>query len=247
MTLPVPLLRGDEPVHPAAVVSPGHARRRGVAASFGAEDLDTTGVGDPVRLVLEVMTDGRVRSGAAVRVEDLLDAAGGVGGLLRADTATLVAVGFTPRAARRLVAAVELGRRALQASVAAEIVGSYDAVVRWARPRIAHLDHEEVWVLLLDGRNRLRTAARVAQGGLHACALTPADVLRPAIRGAASALVLVHNHPSGDPEPSGEDVAMTRAVAAACEVVAVPLLDHVIVARDGAASLFGRGLVPRVR
>ena len=57
----------------------------------------------------------------------------------------------------------------------------------------------------------------------------------------ASAIVLVHNHPSGDPTPSPEDVAMTRAVAAACDVVGVPLLDHVVVARGGASSLFERG------
>lgn len=123
------------------------------------------------------------------------------------------------------------------------MIASGDAVARWARPRLAHLEHEELWVLLLDGRNRLRHAVRAAQGGQHACSLTPADVLRPAVRGAASALVLVHNHPSGDPTPSREDVAMTRAVAAACEVVAIPLMDHVIVARDGASSLLEQGLL----
>ncbi len=183
----------------------------------------------------------------AARTVRLLAAVGGLGGLACADVPTLIAAGLSRGAATRLVAAVELGRRSLLAGAEGDVLASHEAVVRWARPRLAHLEHEEVWVLLLDGRHHLRTATRVAQGGLHACALTPADVLRPAIRGAASAVVLVHNHPSGDPSPSSEDVTMTRAVAAACEVVAVPLLDHVIVARDGAASLLDRGLLRSAR
>jgi DNA repair protein RadC len=81
----------------------------------------------------------------------------------------------------------------------------------------------------------------VAQGGLHGCALTPGDVLRPAVRDGGSAFVLVHNHPSGDPFPSREDVAMTRLVAAAGELLGVPLLDHVIVARGGESSLLELG------
>ncbi len=197
-----------------------------------------------------IRTLTRERGGApanAARTVRILAAVGGLGGLAGADVPTLIAAGLSRGAATRLVAAVELGRRSLLAVAEGEILASHEAVVRWARPRLAHLEHEEVWVLLLDGRHHLRTATRVAQGGLHACALTPADVLRPAIRGAASAVVLVHNHPSGDPSPSSEDVTMTRAVAAACEVVAVPLLDHVIVARDGAASLLDRGLLRSAR
>jgi DNA repair protein RadC len=117
------------------------------------------------------------------------------------------------------------------------VVGSFEAVERWARPRLVALDHEEVWLLGLDGRNGLRSSRRIAQGGAHGCALTPRDVLAPALREGASAIVLVHNHPSGDPTPSPEDLAMTEAVARACQVVGIPLLDHVVVARSGAASI----------
>ena len=112
---------------------------------------------------------------------------------------------------------------------------------RWAGPRLANLEHEEVWLLALDGRNGLKSARRIAQGGMHACALTTRDVLAPALRDAASAIVLVHNHPSGDPRPSPEDVNMTSLVARACEVVGMHLLDHVIVARGGSASLLESG------
>jgi len=222
--------------------------QRGATGTRSPGLADARAGTDELAGLIRTLTGARERAPVvADRTDRILSAVGGVGGLARADVPTLVATGLSPAAAARLVAAVELGRRSLLAGAEGEVLASHEAVVRWARPRLAHLEHEEVWVLLLDGRHHLRAATRVAQGGLHACALTPADVLRPAIRGAASAIVLVHNHPSGDPAPSSEDVTMTRAVATACEVVAVPLLDHVIVARDGASSLLDRGLLRGAR
>lgn len=174
----------------------------------------------------------------------LLESEGGLLGLARGTPHGLrVRRGIGPVKAVRIAAAFELGRRAqlgALSAVAPRLIG-YDEVVAWARPRIGVLDHEEVWLLTLDGQNALKSSRRIAQGGAHGCALTTRDVLSPALRDAASAIVLVHNHPSGDPTPSPEDVQMTRAVAAACEVVGVPLLDHVVVARGGASSLFERG------
>jgi DNA repair protein RadC len=116
-------------------------------------------------------------------------------------------------------------------------VRSVQDVLDWARPSLVELDHEELWLLCLNAKNALRCAERVAQGGLHGCSVTPRDVLRPAVRNAAAAVVVVHNHPSGDPTPSPEDYAMTQALAHACDVVGIPLLDHVVVARAGACSV----------
>lgn len=144
-----------------------------------------------------------------------------------------------PASVRRLAAAFELGRRAhaLRLARLPDRLSGFDEVVSWARPRLAPLDHEEVWMLALDGRNGLRSAQRVAQGGLHGCALTPRDVLGPALKAAASAIVLVHNHPSGVADPSPADVSMTEVLLTACDMVGITLLDHVIVARLGAASV----------
>jgi DNA repair protein RadC len=176
----------------------------------------------------------------------LLEAAGSLEGVARAGAhqlATRHGLGLT-RAAH-LVAAFEVGRRTSVGQLVDErqVVGCFESVAAWARPRLAALEHEEVWLLVLDGRNGLKSVTRVAQGGLHGCALTPRDVLAPALRDGASAIVLVHNHPSGDPTPSEEDVQMTRAVAAAADVVGVPLLDHVVVARGGACSLLEVGVL----
>jgi DNA repair protein RadC len=177
------------------------------------------------------------------RAQRLLEAACGLGGVAELGAQALTEqCGLTRGEALRVAAALELGRRAELARLAERpTLGSFDSVVEWARPRLAAFDHEEVWLLSLDGRNGLKAARRVAQGGLHGCALTVRDVLRPALRDGASAILLVHNHPSGDPGASPEDVAMTRALAVACDVVGVPLLDHVIVARGGASSLFELG------
>jgi DNA repair protein RadC len=97
----------------------------------------------------------------------------------------------------------------------------------------------------LDGKLNLLAEIEIATGGHHGIAVTPADVFRPLIRSGASAFVLVHNHPSGDPTPSREDIAMTQAVVSVGVVVGIELLDHVIVgARGGGwSSLMDLGLM----
>jgi DNA repair protein RadC len=139
--------------------------------------------------------------------------------------------------ARRIAAAFELGRRVTRADGSPRSIASSAEVAAWASPRLSALDHEELWLLALDGRSRLRASRCVARGGLHGMGIRVADPLRLALRAAASGFVLVHNHPSGDPTPSAEDVAFTRRVAAAGAVVGLPLLDHVVVAREGFTSV----------
>jgi DNA repair protein RadC len=104
--------------------------------------------------------------------------------------------------------------------------------------------HEEMWLLALDGKNRLRSARRVAQGGLHACVITPRDIFRSALTEAATAIVLVHNHPSGDPAPSPSDASMTRLLADLGGLLGVPLVDHVILTPDGGhCSMLNLGIL----
>ncbi len=149
--------------------------------------------------------------------------------------------GVGPAKAARLLAAIEIARRwslADNSEQSGAGMQSFENVVAWARAHLVALDHEEVWTLALDGQNHLLQARCVARGGQHGCALRARDILRVALRDGASGLVVVHNHPSGDPKPSSEDVSMTACLVEACEAVGLPLLDHVIVARGGAASLF---------
>jgi len=196
-----------------------------------AVGIDQMGDADLVALVLGTGCPGLP---VGVLAATLLDEQGGLGGLARAGIGELgKREGMGPAKGARLAAAVELGRRAI-------LAGSADALARipdrkaletWARARLATLDHEELWLLALDGHHGLRAARRVASGGIHGLHVAARDPIRVALREAASAFILVHNHPSGDPAPSDEDVAFTRAVADAAAVVGTPLLDHAIVGR----------------
>jgi DNA repair protein RadC len=116
-----------------------------------------------------------------------------------------------------------------------------EAVFRWARGRLGHLVHEEVWVFGVTSKSRIQSIQQVGRGGLAGCSLLPRDILGPLMREGAAAFVLVHNHPSGDPEPSDLDVDMTRELAALSSRLGVPLLDHLVVTREHFVSMLREG------
>jgi DNA repair protein RadC len=181
-----------------------------------------------------------------ILAEQVLERLGGLSGLAGAGPALLGEVaGLGVAKALRLAACAEIGRRIhLRAAAPRERFCTPETVAVSFTARIGMLDHEQMWVLSVDGRNRLRGSRRVAQGGQHGLVVAARDILRAALSDAASGFVLVHNHPSGEPTPSPEDVEMTQAVAAAGDVVGVPLLDHVIVTPSGAyASFLDAGLL----
>jgi DNA repair protein RadC len=124
-------------------------------------------------------------------------------------------------------------------------IASPDDIGRIYGHRLGGLVTEVMLAIAVDGRNRVRAEIEIARGGRHSLAVTPADVLRPVIRAGASAFILIHNHPSGNPEPSLEDVQMTAALSAAAAIVSVPLLDHVVVAdgNGGFVSMLETGLL----
>ena len=152
--------------------------------------------------------------------------------------------GLSPRAATRLVAALELGRRALVAGVDARPqVSSPVDLADYARRHLLTAQREEVHVLCLNARNVLVHHARVAEGCVDQCSVDPREVFAPAVAMRASAIVLVHNHPTGDPEPSVSDVALTRRLAEAGRVLGIRLLDHLVLGSSKHVSMSERGLV----
>jgi DNA repair protein RadC len=140
--------------------------------------------------------------------------------------------------ALRLVCALDLGVRATQEPVefGTPITGPAD-VAAICSPKMALLPRERVAVLLLDQKRRLLAECVVTEGWTEGAPVDPREVLRQAIAERASALILVHNHPSGDPTPSSADREVTRRIQRAAQTVGVKLLDHVVVARGGYASL----------
>ena len=103
------------------------------------------------------------------------------------------------------------------------------AVYAHFRGRLPQCEREQFFVLLLDGRNRLIAELRISEGTLTAALVHPREVFAAAIRLAAAALVLVHNHPSGDPTPSAEDAALTDRLRRAGDLLGIRVLDHVVV------------------
>ncbi|WP_437656633.1 JAB domain-containing protein [Sorangium sp. So ce1182] len=106
-------------------------------------------------------------------------------------------------------------------------------IARIYADRLGGLVYEVMLGLALNGRNEFMAELELARGGRHGAALTVADALRPVIRAGASAFVLVHNHPSGDPMPSPEDIALTTAMKTAADLVSIPLVDHIIIGGRG--------------
>ncbi len=176
--------------------------------------------------------------------ERVLDLSGGhLQELARMDLGRLEAIaGIGPAVASRIVAAIELGRRVGSARTIQEqpITGPADVHEIFA-PALAHLAHEEFHVLLLNSQNAPICQRQITRGILDASLIHPREVFRDAIVLRAAALILVHNHPSGNPEPSPEDLQVTRQLGAAGSQLGIPVLDHVIVAGDAFSSLAGRG------
>ena len=186
-----------------------------------------------LELLIGVGTRGAPVSSVA---RELLAESGGLSALSGWEPADFGRVrGLGPAKAAELAAAVELARRIRER--AHDPGDRLDAPAKvWARlePLAAGLAVEKCWVLCLNRRNRLLALHEVSSGTATSSLLHPREVFRQALRHAASAAIVAHNHPSGDPSPSPADRAVTRQLAEAGRVVGVELLDHVVVGRPEA-------------
>ena len=196
---------------------------------FGAGSLSES---DLLALVLRT---GDAERGASKIAGLLIDRFGGARHLGEESLESLLAVpGIGPAKGASLTAAFELGRRSLGRVLkrGARIQSPRD-VQRHFQGRLREWRRESFHVVLLDGRHRLIAVEAISLGTLTASLVHPREVFRDAIRRAAAAVLLVHNHPSGDPSPSQEDRVVTRRLEAAGELLGIRVLDHVIVAEDG--------------
>jgi DNA repair protein RadC len=185
-------------------------------------------------LALVLRTGGRGADALDVS-RGLLEQCGGLRGLARAGRSRLGEVGgMGPAKVASLEAAFELGRRlaATRLRTGDSIRGPED-VHRHFHQRLRDARHECFLALLLDGRHRVLNEVVVSQGTLTASLVHPREVFRTAVREAAAALLLVHNHPSGDPSPSREDREVTERLADAGRILGIRVVDHVVVAEQG--------------
>jgi len=170
---------------------------------------------------------------------------GGLSGMARRDAGYLARLsGIGPVKSISLTAALELGRRAARNSASEKpMLGQPGRVASYLSARAAEWPQERVGALMLDMRHRLVFDREIVRGSLDSAAVVPRDVLRQVMLDDAAAFILYHNHPSGDPTPSRDDVDFTRALVAASRQLGLRLLDHVIVGREGCVSLSERGLL----
>ena len=169
----------------------------------------------------------------------------GLGGLARVGYGELFRQrGLSHAKTCEILAALELGRRiaSLAPEERAQIACPQDAA-NLVVAEMAVLPQEHLIVLLLNTRNQVVGKREIYIGTVNSSAVRPAEVLRPAIRENAPSMIVVHNHPSGDPTPSGEDVAVTRDLIAAGKLMDIELLDHLVIGQGGRfVSLKEKGL-----
>ena len=236
------------PPYPEAASFPSGFRLRESASGerprerlrrLGPEALSETEL-----LALLLSTGRRGRSALELAAEHLA-AEGGLSGLARREAVYLARLdGVGAAKAATLAAALEIGRRLARAELSDRpTLATPDRVAAWLRSRAGDWPQERVGALVLDARNRLLYDREIVRGSLEAAAVVPRDVLRRCLLDDAAAFVLYHNHPSGDPTPSRDDVDFTRALAAASRQVGIRFLDHVVVGREGCVSMSQRGLV----
>ncbi len=152
------------------------------------------------------------------------------------EIATVHGVGLAKAAT--IVAAVELGRRlSTRAAQKTEKIEGPEDAAHYMMPMLRYEQKEHFLVMLLDVRNRVIATSTISVGGLTSSIAHPREVFREAIRHSAAALILVHNHPSGDPSPSREDIQLTRQMMKAGDVMGIPVLDHIILANDDFLSI----------
>ena len=161
--------------------------------------------------------------------------------IARWSVAELMEKGLTKKQALIVKAAIFFGREAVLAPLErGDGFVCSRQVFRAFAPRIGHLEQETFWALLLDQGNRILREVHVSTGSINRCPVTPTEVFSPALREKAVGVILVHNHPSGKPEPSPEDRALTERLKTTGELVGIKIIDHLVICTDGYVSFADR-------
>ena len=228
----------DAQYHPTIKELPSSERPRERLLRFGATVLSNS------ELLAIILRVGTLDENAVAVSQRLLSRFGGLSGLARKSAAELQsAKGVGPAKAAQIKAALELGRRLLvEDPQELPQVRSPSDAANLVMSEMSLLEREQMRVLLMDTKNRVHTMSTVYQGSLNSSLIRVAEIFRDAIRTTSAALILVHNHPSGDPTPSPEDVAVTRQIVEAGTLLDIEVLDHLIIGQHRFVSLKERGL-----
>lgn len=229
---------GPLPSHLTIKDLPPDERPRERLLNYGAASLSTT------ELLAIVLNTGIKGEAVTTIAQRLLTKHGGLAGLLRLDVVELARErGVGEAKATKVKASLEIGRRlaAIAPDEKPRITTPEDAI-QLVGIEMAALEQEQLRVLILDTRNAVLAIRTIYQGSANAATVRVGELFRDAIRHAAVAIVLVHNHPSGDPTPSAADVALTAEVVRAGDLLDIAVIDHIIIGHGRHASLKRLGL-----
>lgn len=195
-------------------------------------------------LLAIMLRTGRKGVTALDLARSLLATAGSLRVLSRLSFHDFVEMGMGPARAATLAAVFELARRIPAGEISANpVLRSPEDVVRWCMPKLKDLKHEEFWALLLSASNHLLHGIRVSQGTLNSSLVHPRECFADALKRRCASVIFVHNHPSGNPEPSQEDRAITHQLVEAGKILGIPVHDHIIIADAEFTSFAERGLL----
>lgn len=213
-------------------------RPRERLAELGAEALSNA---ELLAILLRVGVKGE---NAVQLGQRLLQQFGGLIGIHRASLAEVQNQrGVGAAKAAQIKAAIELGRRmSREAPEERAAVHSPKDAADLVQYAMAALLHEELWVLLMDTRNRVLAIEKIYKGSLNASMVRVGELFKTALQRSAAAIILVHNHPSGDPAPSPEDLSLTRAAQQAGKLLDVEVLDHLVIGQGCFVSMKERGM-----
>ncbi len=213
-------------------------RPRERLARLGPQSLTTA------ELLAILLRVGGVGETAVQVGQRLLQSFGGITGIHRATFEELSAQrGVKLAKAAQIKAAIELGRRlVLESPEELPAVHTPADAAELVQYEMRALEQEELRVMLLDTRNRVQHIEAVYRGSVNSSQVRVAEIFKAAIRRNAANILVVHNHPSGDPTPSPDDAAITRAIQQAGELLDIKLLDHIIIGSGKFVSLKERGL-----
>lgn len=191
------------------------------------------------RALLALLLGRSLRQASEPVVDALFDRFGDLAAIASADAPELArAGGLGPTALGDLKLLRALSERLVRAEAARRpVVTSWTALLAYVRVALAEEPREQFRALFLDKRNRLLRDELVAHGTIDHAPVYPREVVRRALEVSAAAIILVHNHPSGDPEPSRADIEMTHKIVEAARVFEIQVHDHLVVGREGTASL----------
>jgi DNA repair protein RadC len=218
-------------------------RPRELLIEKGAQHLSDSKL---LAIILRTGNNEETAEGLALR---LLNTFGGLSGLYKASIEELMQVkGVGQAKAAQIKAALEIGRRLMQSTITEEVkITSPESAVEYAAKYFSSMlmnePKEHFWVLLLDRKNHPIKYVELSVGSATQTAVDPKEVVKEVSVTSAQAVIIIHNHPSGDPSPSKEDISATKQIKQACEIVGAQLLDHIIIGKNQHLSLAREKLI----